>query len=125
VTFSASWTGRPISSNGRLINGSGRWVPNGLYGAFLKSMAWELTAARLKQGWTMERGRVSVLLAIICPHGMDHHNLIKPALDALQRAEIIENDREVWDIRAVRVGIGRDGRIDFTVAAYAEAPLAR
>jgi hypothetical protein len=121
ATFSCGWTGRPISENGRVVPGKhgGQWRGNSSYGAFVRSMTWELTAARMRQRWSTTGARVSVLLAITCPTGMDHHNLIKPALDALQRAGIIENDRDVVDVRAVRTGNGKDGRIDFTVAVLA------
>ena len=115
MTFTCKWSGSAVSENLRVQPGNGRWKASGVYGVFLKELVYTLIAERVRQRWRMVFGRTEVRLDITCPGGMDHHNLIKPCLDALQRAGIIENDRDCWDVRAVRVGVGKVSEIAFKV----------
>lgn len=104
-TFTATWEGTAVSKNENQKRGkvSGA-VGRARYQCFIDGVAWTLRAAALAQGSPVFTGPVSVRLEICCPSRMDHHNLVDPLMDALQRSGVLENDRKAWHVEAVRVG---------------------
>jgi len=96
----ASWTGEAVSGNRRLVPGKGRLIADLRYKSFKTSLAWTLKAARA----TPLLGPVFVRLELELPARMDTDAVIKSCLDALQLAGVVENDRQVTEIEAVRVG---------------------
>jgi Holliday junction resolvase RusA-like endonuclease len=91
------WSGRAVSTNRRLEPGAGRWHASAEYRAFKESLAWALRSHA--ERFT---GPVSVrLLAVLGPQ-MDSDAIIKPALDALQLAGVLGNDRQVRQLSVYR-----------------------
>jgi crossover junction endodeoxyribonuclease RusA len=45
----------------------------------------------------------------------DHHNREKPMLDALQEANVFDDDKQVIDLRVVRCHPVKDGRCEVTI----------
>ena len=89
----ASWTGKAVSENDRLLPGKGRWRANPAYKAFKESVAWVL---RIEQKDTPPiTGRVCVRLFLELNPDMDATNIIKPVLDAIQLAGAINNDKQI------------------------------
>jgi hypothetical protein len=103
LTYTCTWEGKAVSENRRLIKARGRFISNPDYKIFLTSMKLYLQEGARRAGWKMLTGDCAVTLEIICPARMDHHNLEKPALDALQLAGILGNDRSVVDVRTIRM----------------------
>ncbi len=86
----ASWHGRAVSENDRLLPGKGRFRINPAYKAFKESVAW---TCKLENEHF--EGPVSVRLFIELNPRIDAQNVIKPVLDALEIAGIIKNDKQV------------------------------
>ena len=86
----AFWTGRAVSENQRLSPGKGRLIPNKGYKSFKESVAWVL-----KSHVEHFKGPVSVRLFMELNPRMDAQNVIKPVLDALELAGVIDNDKQV------------------------------
>ena len=84
------WHGRAVSENRRLAPGEGRYRANKAYKAFKESVAW---ACKLHLEHC--EGPVSVRLFMDLNPRMDAQNVIKPVLDALELAGIINNDKQV------------------------------
>lgn len=88
----ASWHGKAVSENRRLLPGAakGRLISNPDYKAFKESVAW---ACKLENEHL--EGPVSVRLFLELGLRMDAQNVIKPVLDALELAGVIKNDKQV------------------------------
>ncbi len=59
-------------------------------------------------------GRLTVFIRVNAPR-IDIDNIVKPTLDALQRAGAIDNDRNVDDLHVVRAPAIPDGMLDVEV----------
>ena len=110
----AFWSGCAVSANRRLEPGGSRWHASEDYKTFRDSMAWTLRAHA-------ERfpGPVSVRLFVVLGAQMDTDVIIKPALDALQLAGVVTNDRQVRHVcvhREDRKKGEKDDRIAFFVS---------
>lgn len=89
----ASWTGKAVSENDRLLPGRGRWRANPEYKAFKEGVAWVL---RIEQKDTPPiKGPVCVQLFMELNPDMDAQNIIKPLLDALELAGVIKDDKQI------------------------------
>jgi len=89
----ASWTGKAVSENDRLLPGRGRWQANPAYKAFKEGVAWML---RIEMNdMPVIIGPVCVRLFLELNPKMDAQNVLKPVLDALQLAGVIKNDRQI------------------------------
>jgi len=86
----ASWHGRAISENDRLLPGKGRFRINPAYKAFKESVAWFCM-----QELEYFEGPVSVRLFMELNPRIDAQNVIKPVLDDLELAGVIKNDKQV------------------------------
>lgn len=86
------WKGKVVSENRRLRPGNGRWYANADYKAFLEGMAWtfrgQIPAGRVY-------GRPDVIIVMSVGPRLDHHNMHKPILDAIERAGLVKNDRDI------------------------------
>ena len=89
----ASWTGKAVSENDRLLPGRGRWRANPAYKAFKDSVAWVLRIEQEDMPSIEEP--VSVRLFLELNPKIDAQNVLKPVLDALQLAGVIKNDKQV------------------------------
>jgi len=87
------WVGRAVSANRRLEPGGDRWHASEEYKAFKDSLAWTL-----KAHFEHFTGPVNVRLFVVAGPQMDSDAIIKPALDALEIAGIVDNDRQVRHI---------------------------
>jgi Holliday junction resolvase RusA-like endonuclease len=87
------WVGRAVSANRRLRAGTDHWHASKEYQAFKEALAWTLRSR-------LERfaGPVNVRLWAVLGPQMDTDAIIKPALDALQLAGVLENDKQVRHI---------------------------
>lgn len=86
----AFWHGKAISENRRLIPGTRRFQVDKHYQAFKESVAWAC-----KPHLERFKGSVSVRLFMELNPRMDAQNIIKPVLDALELAGVIDNDKQV------------------------------
>ena len=111
----ASWTGKAVSENDRLLPGKGRWRANPVYTAFKDSVA-RILQTELK-GKSPIEGPVSVRLFIELNHRMDAANIIKPVLDAIQLSCAIVNDKQIRTFSFYRENraVGEDDRIGIIV----------
>ena len=92
-TIIASWSGKAVSENDRLLPGRGRWRANPAYKAFKESVAWVL---RIEQeNMPPIKGPVCVRLFLELNPKMDAQNVIKPVLDAIQLSCAIVNDKQI------------------------------
>jgi Holliday junction resolvase RusA-like endonuclease len=89
----AFWSGKAVSANRRLEPGADRWHTSDEYRAFKDSLAWTLKAHA-----ECFSGPVSVRLFVVLIAQMDTDAIIKPCLDALQLAGVVDNDRQVRHI---------------------------
>jgi Holliday junction resolvase RusA-like endonuclease len=84
------WHGKAISENQRRINGKGRVMARDAYEAFMDSITWVC-----KANFPKFEGPVSVRLFMVLNRKTDAQAVIKPCLDALELAGVIDNDRQV------------------------------
>lgn len=87
---------RPPSLNGIYANRSGGRLKTSEYKKWREVAAWEIKAQRPKPFI----GNITVSLEVGKPRRGDIDNRIKPVLDALQEAGVIENDSKVDKITA-------------------------
>jgi len=111
----ASWTGKAVSENDRLLPGRGRWRANPAYKAFKESVAWVLRIEQEDMPSIEEP--VSVRLFLELNPKIDAQNVLKPVFDALQLAGVIKNDRQIRIFSCYREdwGAGKDDRIGIIV----------
>ena len=111
----ASWTGKAVSENDRLLPGRGRWRANPVYTAFKDSVA-RIVQTEL-QGKSPIEGPVCVRLFIELNPRMDAANIIKPVLDAIQLSCAIVNDKQIRTFSFYREdrAAGGDDRIGIIV----------
>lgn len=114
-TFTATWEGEAVSKNENQRRGkvSGA-VGRARYQCFIDGVAWTLRAAAGRD-FEPFAGPVAVRLEIACSSRMDHHNLVDPLMDALQRSGVLSNDRKAVDVDAVRTGNASPARVVFMV----------
>ena len=111
----ASWTGKAVSENDRLLPGKGRWRANPAYKAFKEGVAMVL---RVEQGSTPPlEGPVCARLFLELNPKMDAQNVLKPVFDALQLAGVIKNDRQIRTFSCYREdrAAGEEDRIGIIV----------
>lgn len=89
MTIKLFYTGSVISSNKRLIPSRGRFISGTKYRNFKTDMAmtWQL------QSKHRNVGEFDIDIYCRVNNRLDHHNLLKPILDSLQDAVIIQNDK--------------------------------
>lgn len=99
----------PPSVNEMRASVNGRLISTSIYRRWLA-----LARADLRNVTPMGRGpfRVEISVARKCRKDVD--NIIKPVLDLLQKADVIENDRHVHDVRAFR-GDGEETTVTIEV----------
>lgn len=115
----ASWTGKAVSENDRLLPGRGRWRANPAYKAFKEGVAW---VCRIEQGGkSPSEGPVSVRLFLELNPKMDAANVIKPVLDAIQLSRAIANDKQIRTFSFYREdrAAGEEDRIGIIVQEMA------
>ena len=97
---------RPPSVNALFANigGKGR-VKTAAYRAWVSEAAWEIRLAA--RAYRIE-GRFGIVIVLgACPgHSPDVDNMIKPIVDALVRAGVTADDRDLDGVIAVRSGRG-------------------
>ena len=111
----ASWRGKAVSENDRLLPGHGRFRANPAYKAFKESVAW---VCRIEQrGGPPSEDPVSVRLFLELNPKMDAQNVLKPVFDALELAGVIKNDRQIRAFSCYREdrAAGEDDRIGIIV----------
>jgi len=86
----AFWHGKAVSENERLAPGRGRYYTSDNYRAFKDSMVWTLKAHQEHYS-----GPVHVRMYLVLNPRMDAQNVVKPCMDALEQAGVIDNDRQV------------------------------
>ena len=84
------WTGYAVSENRRLAPGRGRWHTSPEYRAFKESLV--LAVMPHVEVFT---GPVYVRLVLQLRARLDMQNILKPVLDALELAGVLQNDRQV------------------------------
>ena len=106
-----TWIGKAVSENIRLETGYKRWHMTAKYRTFLTSMIWTLKLAwgRKEQLKNPVRLKISTWLN---PR-MDMLNVDKACADAVEKAGIIANDRQIWDFRMDRAK--RNGKEDIVI----------
>lgn len=84
------WHGKAINENQRTVSEHGRLKPGEAYRVLEESVA-----RVCKANFPKFTGPVSVRLFMMLSPKMDAQKVIKPCLDALELAGVIENDRQV------------------------------
>lgn len=92
----------PTATGGRVLTDEHR--------AFRTHVAVEVYNAKAPKLY----GRLRVYIRVNAPR-VDIDNIVKPTLDALQRAGAIDNDRNVDDLHVVRAPVLLDGMLDVEV----------
>ena len=92
------WKGKAVSENRRLIPAKGRWVTNPEYRAFKDSLIWTLKAKHHEH----LKGDIEVKITMWLNPKMDAQNILKPVLDAIEQAGIIDNDRQIRKLEFTR-----------------------
>ena len=101
------WEGKAYGTNRRLEKGKyGNIYKNPAYIGFQTGLTWQLVEARVRNGGGI-KGEVQVRFDFTIDPLRDIDSLIKPALDCLQVAEVIENDRYVMRLLATKQKKGR------------------
>ena len=85
------WEGRAVGENRRLETARGRFYASANYKAFMDSMVWTFKA----QGGKVLFTYPDVLIHASVGPLVDDHNLFKPILDAIERAGLVDNDRNI------------------------------
>ena len=86
------WSGKAVTENRRL---DGRFHANANYKAFLEHMIWifKVQAAGIRYNYP------DILMCVSVNSRVDHHNLHKPILDAIERSGLVDNDKNVGWVR--------------------------
>ena len=86
------WSGKAVTENRRL---DGRFYANANYKAFLEHMIWifKVQAAGIRYNYP------DILMCVSVNSRVDHHNLHKPILDAIERSGLVDNDKNVGWVR--------------------------
>ena len=84
------WNGWAVSVNDWHVIRNGRIHASKEYESFISSIAWAIKAE-----CQQPLGHVNLLIASSLNRSFDHHNLSKPICDALERAGVVENDRNI------------------------------
>lgn len=96
------WSGKAYGANRRLEKGKrGNFYKGDGYSGFQIGLTWQLVDARIRAGGGF-KGDVQVRFDFMIDSLRDIDSLIKPALDCLQKAEVIENDRNVMRLIATK-----------------------
>lgn len=98
MSIQLTYEGPVVTENKRLVPARGRLVPNGKYKKFKQDMAVVFksqTAIRNIKDFNIE-------IYIYCNNRIDAHNLIKPIMDSLQDADIIQNDKDCSILHLVK-----------------------
>lgn len=85
------WTGKAVGENRRLCPGKSRWYQNADYRAFLDGM----TILFRAQAGGIVFNQPDILICAKVGALVDDQNLFKPVLDAIERAGIVDNDRNI------------------------------
>ena len=114
--FSCVWTGQAVGVNKRLIPGKKRLVANPGYRAYKADMT---LLYKLNNRHAIMTGDVKVFIGMTVNNARDIDSLIKPVLDALEGAMVIENDRQVvqLDVTKATKKAGEADRIYVEVCA--------
>lgn len=86
----AVWRGKAVSVNNWHVIRKGRIYASKEYEAFISSIAWAI-----KVECQQSLGHVNLLISSSLNRSFDHHNLSKPICDAIERAGVVENDRNI------------------------------
>ena len=89
------WDGKTVTENRRLETARGRFYANANYKVFIESMIWTFKV----QAAGIRFDCPDVLICVSVGPRVDHHNLHKPILDAIERAGLVDNDRNVRWVR--------------------------
>ena len=103
VPQSVNMNTRPTLSGGRILTDEHK--------AFRAEVAMSVYHAKLPKLY----GKLRIYIRLNAPR-VDIDNVVKPILDALQRAGAIENDRHVDDLHVQRSGLLPEGKVDVEVA---------
>jgi len=109
--------GPAIGSNRRLQPAKGRMVSTVSYAKFKEALA--VTFLSQKNGLeTIKKPQeVSLDILIRCPPKADPTNFLKPIADALEVAEVYENDRQVAQVKITEsVTHSKPGHATFVIA---------
>jgi Holliday junction resolvase RusA-like endonuclease len=111
----AVWTGKAVTKNKwhTVMRGTNRIIKTTAYRKFEESLI-----ACFVQQKKIYSGKVEVVIKMSVNARTDHHNLLQPILDALEKAKVVSDDRFVSRVLLLepeRHGPKEDDRIMITV----------
>jgi len=89
------WTGRTVSVNKCHEVRAGMIYASIAYKDFINSIAW---AIKIASGCKIFK-KVSLRIHVKLSNRKDHHNIIKPICDAIERSGLINNDKNIKYIK--------------------------
>ena len=89
-----NWAGKAISVNEWHGKGPTRIYAQSKYKEFIDSLAWTIKA----QLPGIQYSKVDMIVELCLGAQADHHNFLKPILDAVQKAGVVENDIDIETI---------------------------
>jgi len=85
------WTGKAVSVNKWHMVRAGRIFASPEYEKFIDSIAFTIKAT----AGNTKYDKISLIIHVNINNRMDHHNLIKPICDGIQRSGIIDDDKNI------------------------------
>jgi len=116
--IAVKWTGRVASSNKRHTKSrtTGRLINTNVYRDFRDNLAWTIKA----QYPAIRYEKISVIISVTVSNRLDHHNLHKPILDAIQESGMIGNDRNIMFITWLPAERHKQGEPDEIILMISE-----
>jgi hypothetical protein len=117
MTLTCEWSGNAVSINENQKRGrKASIIGRARYQEFKASMAWALRAEVMRLRWQPLHDYL-LRIEVRLPPLMDIDAVEKAAIDALQVAGVIENDRHCQGKTIVPIGTGRPALIRWIVSA--------
>jgi len=107
------WIGKVEGENKRLgINKQGRFYSQNGYKKFINSLIQQINIQHAQEPMEKFEGLFDIYIKMSINNKRDHLNLLKPILDALQKAHIISNDKNVADTYIKKPNRHKMGELD-------------
>ena len=93
--FVIEWSGKLVSENRRHVIRNGRIYAGREYEAFVRSLAWTIRSST-QQATPLAHPKVELIVRT--KRRIDKQNILKPVCDAIERAGLVDNDRNLGTI---------------------------
>jgi len=117
------WEGKAVSKNRALQPGRGRLVPTTAYAKFMESLVYTWicqTRRNCAYKAMLPFSRYSVKIKVSVGPRMDPQNVNDAVLDSLEKANVIENDRNLGDFHMSPLPAHKQGEMDRIIVMVKE-----